>query len=265
MDRLNETKQIDTVKIALKKSKNTVFFGGAGVSTASGIPDFRSATGLYNQKHDSSYSPEEMLSHSFYRRHPQEFFKYHFGNLVARNAKPNQAHLALAKLEAAGKLQAVITQNIDGLHQQAGSKNVIELHGNTLRFYCEDCYQSYTLEDAESSAAQHAGVPQCQRCGGRVRPDVVLYQEQLDPGTLDDAVQAVRDADLLIVGGTSLAVYPAAGLVNLFSGDTLVLINHDPTPYDYQANYILRSDIDQVLWELAKIAEEDNGPKAENH
>ena len=247
-----ESERIQAVKSALQESNYTVFFGGAGVSTASGIPDFRSAIGLYNQKHASAYTPEEMLSRSFYLRHPREFFSYHFGNLIARKAQPNRAHLALAKLEAAGKLQALITQNIDGLHQAAGSENVIELHGNTYRFYCEKCQKAYSLDEAEASAGVHQGVPLCAVCQGRVRPDVVLYEEQLDPAILQAATWAARKAEMLIVGGTSLLVYPAAGLVDLFRGRTLVIINHMPTPYDYQATHLLRGDIDAILWEIAR-------------
>ncbi|MCI9035913.1 MAG: NAD-dependent protein deacylase [Lachnospiraceae bacterium] len=199
-------------------SENIVFFGGAGVSTESGIPDFRSVDGLYHQKYD--YPPETILSHTFYVSKPKEFFKFYRDKMVALDAKPNKAHLALAKLEEIGKLKAVVTQNIDGLHQAAGSKKVLELHGSVLRNYCEKCHQFYDIK----AVIESEGVPTC-ACGGRIKPDVVLYEEGLDQRTLQEAVKAISEADMLIIGGTSLAVYPAAGLIDYYQGHKLVLIN----------------------------------------
>ena len=192
-------------------SENIVFFGGAGVSTESGIPDFRSVDGLYHQKYD--YPPETILSHTFYVSKPKEFFKFYRDKMVALDAKPNKAHLALAKLEEIGKLKAVVTQNIDGLHQAAGSKKVLELHGSVLRNYCEKCHQFYDIK----AVIESEGVPTC-ACGGRIKPDVVLYEEGLDQRTLQEAVKAISEADMLIIGGTSLAVYPAAGLIDYYQG-----------------------------------------------
>ena len=224
----------------IAKSSNIVFFGGAGVSTESGIPDFRSVDGLYHQKYD--YPPETILSHTFFEQHTEEFYKFYRDKLIVKNARPNAAHLRLARLEAQGKLKAVITQNIDGLHQAAGSKNVFELHGSTLRNYCTRCGKFYPVD----FIAESTGVPRCS-CGGIVKPDVVLYEEGLDEATLVGAIQAIEAADLLIVGGTSLAVYPAAGLLRYYRGPELVLLNKAPTPADRMATLILRKPIGQVL------------------
>lgn len=221
-------------------SDNIVFFGGAGVSTESGIKDFRSVDGLYNEKYD--YPPETILSHTFFERNPEEFYKFHHDKLVCPDAKPNAAHLKLAELEHAGKLKAVVTQNIDGLHQAAGSENVLELHGSTHRCYCAKCKRPYP----ESAINEGTGVPYCD-CGGIIRPDVVLYEEGLDQSTMEAALLYISRADVLIIGGTSLVVYPAAGLVNYYQGDKLVLINRDPTPYDRKADLVINAPIGQVL------------------
>ncbi len=224
----------------IAKSKRIVFFGGAGVSTESGIPDFRSVDGLYHQHY--AYPPEVMLSHTFFVEHPEEFFCFYRDKLIVKNARPNPAHLRLAQLEREGRLTAVITQNIDGLHQAAGSKNVLELHGSTLRNYCTRCGKFYPAE----FIAQSQGVPRCS-CGGVVKPDVVLYEEGLDEATLDAAVTALEQADLLIVGGTSLVVYPAAGLLRYYGGRELVVINKTPTPADGRATLVLNQPIGQAL------------------
>ena len=231
------------LKKMIAESNNIVFFGGAGVSTESGIPDFRSVDGLYHQKYD--YPPETILSHTFYRRHTDEFYRFYKDKMLCLDAKPNAAHLALAKWEQEGKLKAIVTQNIDGLHQAAGSKRVYELHGSVLRNYCEDCGKFYDVnyvKDAE-------GVPKCS-CGGTIKPDVVLYEESLDDRCIMGAVRAIAEADLLIVGGTSLTVYPAAGLIRYYRGSRLVLINRDETPYDDEANLIFHESIGSVLGEL---------------
>lgn len=227
----------------LAQSKNMVFFGGAGVSTESGIPDFRSVDGLYHQKYD--YPPEIILSHTFWERQPEEFYRFYRDKMIVKGAKPNPAHLRLAKLEREGKLKAVVTQNIDGLHQAAGSKNVYELHGSTLRNYCTRCGAFYD----QDFIANSTGVPRCTACGGIVKPDVVLYEEGLDPETLSGAVAAIRRADTLIIGGTSLVVYPAAGLVDYFRGDHLVVINMQPTAADRRADLCIAKPIGQVLSE----------------
>ena len=221
-------------------SDNIVFFGGAGVSTESGIPDFRSVDGLYRQKF--KYPPETMLSHSFYESHMEEFYDFYRTKMLALDAQPNAAHRKLAEWEQQGKLKAVITQNIDGLHQKAGSKNVFELHGSIYRNYCEKCGKFYSPEYIRDSD----GVPRC-TCGGRIKPDVVLYEESLDQKVIEGAVRAIADADVLIVGGTSLTVYPAAGLIRYYRGNNLVLINRDETPYDGYANLIFRDPIGKVL------------------
>ena len=222
-----------------------VFFGGAGGSTESGIPDFRSVDGLYHQKF--RYPPEEMLSHTFFERHTAEFYDFYRQKLIVHGAKPNAAHLRLAELEREGKCAAVVTQNIDGLHQAAGSKNVFELHGSTLRNYCTRCGKFYPVSFIEEAGKTGDGIPRCTDCGGVVKPDVVLYEEGLDEATLEGAVNAIRAADVLIVGGTSLAVYPAAGLLRYFKGDTLVVINKQPTPADGMANLLLHMPIGQAL------------------
>ena len=227
----------------LAQSKNIVFFGGAGVSTESGIPDFRSVDGLYHQKYD--YPPEIILSHTFWERQPEEFYRFYRDKMIVKGAKPNPAHLRLAKLEREGKLKAVVTQNIDGLHQAAGSKNVYELHGSTLRNYCTRCGAFYD----QAFIANSTGVPRCTACGGIVKPDVVLYEEGLDPETLSGAVAAIRRADTLIIGGTSLVVYPAAGLIHYFRGRHLVVINMQPTAADRSADLCIAKPIGQVLSE----------------
>ena len=238
-----ETNQIKALAELIKTSNNTVFFGGAGVSTESGIPDFRSETGLYKAQQVYGHSPEELLSRTFFECEPELFFHYYKENLIARDAKPNAAHIALAQWERSGKLQAIVTQNIDGLHQAAGSQNVLELHGSNWRQYCIKCKAKYSLDYI---LAQN-GIPKCEKCGGIVRPDVVLYEEGLDGAVMNTAAQAIADAELLIVGGTSLAVYPAAGLLRYFSGGGLVLINKSETPADRNAQLVIRDSIGEVL------------------
>ena len=236
-------------KIALLRqwvaeSDNIVFFGGAGVSTESGIPDFRSVDGLYNQEY--KYPPEEIISHSFFERDPEEFYRFYRAKLIPpKDVKPNAAHLRLAELESEGKLRAVITQNIDGLHQAAGSKKVIELHGSIHRCYCAKCRKPYP----ESFVNEGTGIPRCS-CGGIVRPDVVLYEEGLDEQDLYSAVNYIRAADVLIVGGTSLSVYPAAGLIRYFRGKHMVLVNRGSTPYDDMAELVIRQNIGQVFSQI---------------
>lgn len=231
----------------LQSHKNIVFFGGAGVSTESGIPDFRSVDGLYHQKF--KYPPETMLSHSFYESHTAEFFDFYRQKLIVHGARPNAAHLRLAKLEQQGKVRAVVTQNIDGLHQAAGSRNVFELHGSTLRNFCTRCGKFYPVSFIEEAGKSGDGIPHCTDCGAIVKPDVVLYEEGLDEATLDGAIQAIHAADLLIVGGTSLAVYPAAGLLRYFRGSDLVVINKQPTPADSMASLVLNLPIGEALRE----------------
>ena len=232
--------EIETLKTWIEASDNIVFFGGAGVSTESGIPDFRSTDGLYHQKFE--YPPETILSHSFFYQHTEYFYRFYREKMLPLEAEPNAAHRALAALERAGKLRAIVTQNIDGLHQKAGSKNVYELHGSIWRNYCTKCGKSYSAEFIRDSG----GVPHC-ACGGLIKPDVVLYEEGLDEKTIKGAVRAIAEADVLIVGGTSLTVYPAAGLIRYYGGTRLVLINRDETPYDGYANLIFREPIGQVL------------------
>ncbi len=226
-------------------SDNIVFFGGAGVSTESGIPDFRGSGGLYNDT-TAKVPPEVILSHDYLYAHPREFYKYYRSNMLYPEAKPNACHSALASLEKMGKLKAVITQNIDGLHQKAGSKKVIELHGSSLRNYCTRCGKKYDLDYILSCE----GVPKCQDCGGFVRPDVVMYGEGLDSHAIESAVRAVSECDMLIVGGTSLTVYPAAGFVNYYGGDKLVIINRDPTPFDSYARMVIRRPIAEVFSDI---------------
>ena len=238
---------VPALEAILAKSKNLVFFGGAGVSTESGIPDFRSVDGLYHQKF--RYPPEVMLSHSFYETHTAEFFDFYRNKLIVHGAKPNAAHLRLAKLERQGICKAVVTQNIDGLHQAAGSRTVYELHGSTLRNYCTRCGKFYPVEFIEHAAGHGDGIPRCTECGGIVKPDVVLYEEGLDEETMENAMRAIAAADTLIVGGTSLAVYPAAGLPRYFRGDELVVINKQPTPADDMATLLLNQPIGQALQE----------------
>lgn len=224
----------------IAESDNIVFFGGAGVSTESGIPDFRSVDGLYSQKW--SYPPEEILSHSFFYSKPEEYYRFHHEKLMISGAKPNRAHLRLAELESEGKLKAVITQNIDGLHQLAGSKNVLELHGTLLKAYCSRCRK----EHPASVMCEKGHVPKCE-CGGVIRPDIVLYEEPLDSGVMLKSADYIEKADILIVGGTSLGVYPAAGLIRYYGGNKLVLINLSPTPYDSYADLIINGKIGEVF------------------
>ena len=232
---------VEKLKEIVDNSNNIVFFGGAGVSTESGIPDFRSVDGLYNQKYD--YPPETILSHTFYRMKPEEFFRFYQDKMLCLTAKPNAAHLKLAQWEAEGKLKAVITQNIDGLHQAAGSKRVLELHGSVLRNYCENCGKFF---DAEYMLHTQ-GVPKCDECGGRVKPDVVLYEEGLDNKTLSDAISYISNADVLIIGGTSLVVYPAAGLIDYYKGNKLVLVNKTPTARDSVADLVVQGSIGEIF------------------
>ena len=234
----------------IDESGRIVFFGGAGVSTESGIPDFRSVDGLYSQHY--KYPPEVMLSYSFYRAHMDEFFDFYRSKMLHLDAEPNAAHRKLAELERAGKLSAVVTQNIDGLHQKAGSKTVYELHGSVHRNYCQRCHKLYDAQYMRESA----GIPTC-TCGGVIKPDVVLYEEGLDQDTLYGAAEAIRGADMLIVGGTSLAVYPAAGLVDYYSGNRLVLINKSTTPMDSSANLAIRGSIGDVLGKIRVAAPAD--------
>lgn len=230
----------EQLKQWIDESENIVFFGGAGVSTESNIPDFRSVDGLYNQEYD--YPPETILSHSFYLRNTDEFYRFYRNKMLFPDAEPNNAHKALAHLERMGKLKAVVTQNIDGLHQKAGSREVYELHGSVLRNYCSHCHAFYSLDDILAAT----GVPHC-HCGGIIKPDVVLYEEGLDSYVLERAISYIRNADMLIIGGTSLAVYPAAGLIDYYEGNKLVLINRDKTTRDSQADLIIHDAIGQVL------------------
>jgi len=236
----------------LKKSKNIVFFGGAGVSTESDIPDFRSEAGLYNAQQEYGMSPEQMISHSFFMSNTEKFFDYYKNNMVYPEAQPNPAHMALAKLEEMGRLSAVVTQNIDGLHQKAGSKVVYELHGSVLRNYCMDCGASYDLDYVMDPENCEGHIPKCSKCGGTVKPDVVLYEEALDEDQIRGAVDAIASADTLIIGGTSLVVYPAAGFVSYFKGNDLVLINKSSTSYDGQASLVIHDPIGQVLGEAVQ-------------
>ena len=228
----------------IAESDRIVFFGGAGVSTESGIPDFRSVDGLYHQKYD--YPPETILSHTFWEENPEEFYRFYRDKLIVKGAKPNAAHLRLAKLEREGRLKAIVTQNIDGLHQAAGSKTVYELHGSTLRNYCVKCGAFYDVDFIANST----GVPRCTECGGIIKPDVVLYEEALNARVIDGAVNAIAQADLLIVGGTSLNVWPAAGLINYFRGDRLALINKSPVARDLAAGLVITDPIGEVLSQL---------------
>ena len=237
MNNVNELQKL------VDKSQNIVFFGGAGVSTESGIPDFRSVDGLYNQKYD--YPPEEILSHTFFERHTDEFYRFYRDKMLCLDKKPNKAHLKLAELEKAGKLSAVVTQNIDGLHQAAGSKRVYELHGSVLRNYCRKCRKFYAAEFIKESD----GVPKCE-CGGVIKPDVVLYEEGLDDSVVSGALNAIMRADLLIIAGTSLTVYPAAGFIRYFNGDKIVLINRDSTPFDSQADLVIHDKVGEVLGQI---------------
>lgn len=236
-DKIEEFKQL------VSKSNNIVFFGGAGVSTESGIPDFRSKDGLYNQKYD--YPPEEILSHTFFMKHTTEFYKFYKDKMNSLKYEPNITHIKLAELEKEGKLKSVITQNIDGLHQKAGSKNVYELHGSVLRNYCMKCHKFYDAEYVFNSS----GIPKCS-CGGIVKPDVVLYEEGLNESTLESSILAIRNSNLLIVAGTSLTVYPASGLINYFRGKNLVLINRDVTSFDNEADLVINESLGKVFEKL---------------
>lgn len=230
----------------IRESKNTVFFGGAGVSTESGVKDYRSEDGLYNTVKQYKVSPETILSRSFFNAHPDVFYDFYYNYFLNTSAGPNRAHFALAKLEKEGRLKAVITQNIDGLHQRAGSKNVIELHGTTLKHHCPVCG---TVTERDEIKALAGKVPYCKKCGGVIKPDVVLYEEPLDERVISAAVSAISEADLLIIGGTSLAVYPAAGFIRYFHGSDIVLINRDATQYDSAASLVFRDSIGEVLSE----------------
>ena len=238
----------DKLTDILRDSSHIVFFGGAGVSTASGIPDFRSADGLWNQKYKRTLSPEEMVSASFFRRDPEDFFAFYKDKLVYPEAQPNDCHRALAALERAGKLDAVVTQNIDGLHQKAGSRRVFELHGSVLRNYCTRCHAFYDADYVLSAP----GVPKCGKCGATVKPDVVLYEECLDDEVVEGAASAIKKADCLIIGGTSLVVYPAAGFIHYFRGKHVVLINKSETQADGMAELVIRDDIARVLGEAVR-------------
>lgn len=233
-----------TLQQIIDESNNIVFFGGAGVSTESGIPDFRSVDGLYHQKYD--YPPEEILSHTFFERHTDYFYKFYRDKMLCLDAQPNAAHLKLAELERAGKLSAVVTQNIDGLHQKAGSKNVLELHGSTLRNYCVQCGRFFTAEYMVNTS----GIPHCDECGGLIKPDVVLYEESLDSNVINASVAAISSADCLIVAGTSLVVYPAAGFIRYFKGRHFVLINKTPTSADSLADLVIHDCVGKVLSEI---------------
>ncbi len=235
--------KIMQLKKWIDESDNVVFFGGAGVSTESGIPDFRSVDGLYNQKW--KYPPETILSHTFFVKYPEEYYRFHREKLVIDGVKPNAAHLKLAELEKAGKLRAVVTQNIDGLHQAAGSKKVLELHGSILRSYCSACGRPYPADKMNHGE----GVPRCS-CGGVIRPDIVLYEEPLDDAIVSEAIRAISEAEVLIIGGTSLNVYPAAGLINYYRGNKLALVNLSRTPYDDEADLVINEKIGKVFSQL---------------
>ncbi len=232
---------IKTLAAWLQESKKAVFFGGAGVSTASGIPDFRSTDGLYNQQY--AWPPETILSHTFFEEKPDEFYRFYRDKMLCLEAQPNTCHLRLAELEQEGHLRSVVTQNIDGLHQAAGSRRVWELHGSVLRNYCQKCGKSHDVFYMKEAA----GVPRCQVCGGMLKPDVVLYEEGLDTDVITGAVNDISQADMLIIGGTSLVVYPAAGLINYYRGNRLVLINKTPTPADKHANLVIHEPIAEVF------------------
>ncbi|APM41098.1 NAD-dependent protein deacylase [Clostridium kluyveri] len=234
----------EKLKSVVDSSENIVFLGGAGVSTESNIPDFRSEAGIYKTKNNFSYPPEIMLSHTFFMSHTEDFFDFYRKKMIYKDAKPNDTHYALAELEKMGKLKAIITQNIDGLHQMAGSHNVLELHGSIHRNYCTRCNKFFDLDYVIKSTNL---IPKCDKCNGLVKPDVVLYEESLDMDVLNNSVEYIRKADILIVGGTSLVVYPAAGLVDYFNGSNLVLINKSTTPYDNKANIVIHDSIGKVL------------------
>ena len=234
---------VERLRKILSESSRAVFFGGAGMSTESGIPDFRSATGIYNQKLHKTFSPEEMASYSFFIKHPEDFFDFYRKRFIYLDAKPNAGHFALAELERRGNLAAVVTQNIDGLHQLAGSKTVYELHGSIRRSYCTSCGEKYGVE----YILENRPIPYCEKCGGIVKPDVVLYEESLDQNVLMSSIRAIAEADTLIVGGTSLIVYPAAGLIDYFHGEHLILINKSETRADKFAELVIRENIGETL------------------
>lgn len=236
--------ELETLKKWIDNSDNIVFFGGAGVSTESGIPDFRSVDGLYNQQYD--YPPETILSHTFFRRNTEEFYRFYRAKMLALDAKPNAAHKKLAQWEQEGKLKAVVTQNIDGLHQAAGSKMVYELHGSVHRNYCQKCGAFYDVRYMLEST----GIPKCEKCGGIIKPDVVLYEEGLDDATIRGVIHAISHADVLIIGGTSLTVYPAAGLIDYYNGNKLVLINKSVTPMDSRADLLVQGPIGEIFSQL---------------
>ena len=236
--------ELETLKKWIDNSDNIVFFGGAGVSTESGIPDFRSVDGLYNQQYD--YPPETILSHTFFRRNTEEFYRFYRAKMLALDAKPNAAHKKLAQWEQEGKLKAVVTQNIDGLHQAAGSKMVYELHGSVHRNYCQKCGAFYDARYMLESK----GIPKCEKCGGIIKPDVVLYEEGLDDATMRGAIRAINHADVLIIGGTSLTVYPAAGLIDYYNGNKLALINKSVTPMDSRADLLVQGPIGEIFSQL---------------
>ena len=238
-------KQTDTLRAWLAQSERVVFFGGAGVSTESGIPDFRSVDGLYHTKY--AYPPETILSHSFFMAHPEEFYKFYRDKMLYLSAQPNRAHHALAALEWQGRLKAVVTQNIDGLHQAAGSKAVFELHGSVRRNFCMQCGKSFDVECIVASE----GIPRCD-CGGIVKPDVVLYEEPLNDWVMEQSIDAIQAADVLIVGGTSLSVYPAAGLLHYYTGARLVLINKTPTQMDSRADLLIAGSVGEALWQAVE-------------
>lgn len=242
------TTDISILQHIINKSKKNVFFGGAGVSTESGIPDFRSVDGLYNQ--EWNYPPEQIISKSFFYDNPREFYRFYRAKLLPQGIKPNAAHYKLAEMEAKGKLTAIITQNIDGLHQMAGSKNVFELHGSTLRNYCLECHSFYDEQIIIESENAPDKLPHCPKCGGLIKPDVVLYEEGLDQRIIEGSIRAIKEADTLIIGGTSLTVYPAAGLIDYFHGDNLILINKSSTPHDNMADLVIHEPIGEVLGQI---------------
>jgi NAD-dependent deacetylase len=234
----------EKLKKIIDENSNIVFFGGAGVSTESNIPDFRSEAGLFRTENNHLYPPEVILSHSFFDKHKEDFYKFYREKMIYKDAKPNKAHMALTRLEEMGKLKAVITQNIDGLHQAAGTKNVLELHGSIHKNYCLECGERYDLEYIFKNSHR---VPKCEKCDGIVRPDVVLYEEALDMEVMEKATRFISTADVLIIGGTSLVVYPAAGLIKYFRGDKLILINKSITPYDDKADLVIKDNIGEAL------------------
>ena len=238
--------KIKDLKELIEKSNNIVFFGGAGVSTESNIPDFRSSSGLFSERLNKNFTPEQLVSHTFFVKYPDEFFKFYKDKLIYPEAKPNNAHKALAKLEEMGKLNAVITQNIDGLHQMAGSKKVLELHGSVHRNYCTKCHKFFDLDEM---LALPGNIPHCDKCGAVVKPDVVLYEEGLDNDVINETIKALTYADLLIIGGTSLVVYPAASFINYYRGRDMVLINKSSTGYDNMASLVINDAIGEVLKE----------------